>query len=94
MVEKQTRSRDVKQSGEGPLPAEPGVALGTKASLKSEGTDRQLVQFARRLISNPRYTTFPICVSATRRLLGMFPEPNPVPICTSARPQEQVFLLS
>lgn len=27
------------------------------------------------------------------RLLGMFPELNPVQICTSARPQEQLFLL-
>lgn len=94
MVQKQTRSRDVEQSGETPVPAEPGVALGNKASLKSDRTDRQLVQFARPLISIPPYTTFSICVWTTRRLQRMIPQLNSVQIGTSARPQEQIFLLS
>lgn len=77
------------QSGETPVSAEPGVALGNRASLKSDHIDHQLDQFAWRLISSPPYTTVSICIWMTGRLLVAFPELNPVQILTSARPQER-----
>lgn len=56
-MKKQTRSRKVEQERETLVSAEPGVALGNRASLNPDHIDHQLHQFARRLISNPLYTT-------------------------------------
>lgn len=61
-MKRQTRSRKVEQSGETLVCAEPGVALGNRASLNPDHIDHQLDQFARRLISNPPYATVSICI--------------------------------
>lgn len=64
-MKKQTRSRKVEQSGETLVSAEPGVALGNRASLKPDLIDHPLDQFTRRLISNPPYTPISICIWVT-----------------------------
>lgn len=49
--------------GESPVYTEPGLAVGNRASLKSDCVDHQLTCFVLLLISNLRNTTFPLLFS-------------------------------
>lgn len=58
-----TGSRKAEQSGETPVYSELGLAVGNRASLKSDWVDHQLTCFVVLLILNLHYTTFPLLFS-------------------------------
>lgn len=60
---KQTRSKKVEESGESPVYTELGLAVGNRASLKSDCVDHQLTCFVLLLIWNLHNTTFPLLFS-------------------------------